>query len=99
MPTSVAPMHDADAVPEQMPVFEQKPLTASQVEPVGQPAAHEIAPWQVCVVVALFTQLAVVVQAVPPEAIGPHGIPPLIVPLVLLTTHPMGAVPPVPTVE
>lgn len=34
--TLVLPMHDADAVPEQMPVSSQKPLTVSQVVPLAR---------------------------------------------------------------
>ena len=43
-----------------------------------------MAPWQVCVPLG---QLASVVQAVPPEEIGPQGMPPVIEPSELLSTH------------
>jgi hypothetical protein len=44
--TLVLPMHDADAVPEQMPVLGQKPLR-SQTPPVEQvePNVQATAPW------------------------------------------------------
>jgi hypothetical protein len=79
-------MHVLDAVPEQTPVFGQKPLT-SQIPPVahGMPGTQEMAPWQVC---DPKVQFAFVVQA-PPVLIGPHGIPPVIEPL-LWSTHAVG---------
>jgi hypothetical protein len=45
--TLVLPMHDADAVPEQMPVLGQKPLR-SQTPPVEhvEPNVQATAPWQ-----------------------------------------------------
>ena len=61
--TSVWPTHDADALPEQIPVFVQKPLTTSQVVPLAEQSVSDkqaTAPWQVCVAVG---QFAVVVQA------------------------------------
>jgi hypothetical protein len=90
--TLVLPMHDAEAVPEQMPVFAQKPLTRSQVVPLAVHCVFEVqamAPWQVCVALA---QLASVVQAVPPDEIGPHCTPPVILPLEPLSTHAVGPV-------
>src|SRR5437660_561576 len=83
--TSVWPTHEADALPEQIPVSVQKPLTTSQVVPLAEQSVSDkqaTAPWQVCVAVG---QFAVVVQAVPPEEIGPHCVPPVIEPSLLLS--------------
>jgi hypothetical protein len=85
--TSVWPTHDADAVPEHIPVSAQTPFTMSQVVPLAVHCVfevHAMAPWHVWVVVG---QFALVVQALPPEVMGPHGCPPLIDPSVLLSTQ------------
>jgi hypothetical protein len=92
--TLALPMHDADAVPEQMPVSSQKPLTVSQVVPLARhgvvsAALQATAPWQVCVALP---QLELIVQAAPPEEIGPHCTPPVILPLDPLSTHAVGPV-------
>jgi hypothetical protein len=86
--TSVLPMHEADAVPEHIPVFEQTLFTVSQVEPVGQlgfSALHATTPWQVWPV----GQLLLAEHWAPPEEMGPHCTPPVMLPLLLLSTQPV----------
>ena len=84
--TLVLPMQVLVVVPEQKPEFSQTPSIVSQVPPVPHSAfvVQAVCPEQV----AGLVQLAVVVQAV--EAA--HCTPPLIEPLLPLSTHAVGPV-------